>query len=282
VPASAPRPLVDPRTDDCPERLAAARAAAVVYAALAAVDIRLAAARSPEVRRWRRLTKPLLMPVLGTAFSASLAGRGLHHGGLLRGGTVAAQALSGVGDIALLSSRASGFVTGLGAFLGAHGAYGAAFLSATGPRSPTDVLTRRSTWLAAGAFGALAPLAASAAGRRRPGLRAPVVAYSAALIAMVGSSTTLDARLPARARRRTTNGALLFLASDSLLAVREFVLDDSGPWVDALVMASYTSGQALIAAGVSEAVRHRTQVEPHRESERPAKSTAHRSGTAST
>ena len=79
------------------------------------------------------MTKPLLMPVLGTAFAASLADVGVHDGGLLRGATVVGQALSGVGDIALLGPGRASFLCGLGAFLGAHLAYTTAFVAAGVP-----------------------------------------------------------------------------------------------------------------------------------------------------
>ena len=39
------------------------------------------------------------------------------------------------------------------------------------------------------------------------------------------------------------------------MRAREFVLPRKSPLTDAAVMATYTAGQALIAAGVSEAVR---------------------------
>jgi hypothetical protein len=52
-------------------------------------------------------------------------------------------------------------------------------------------------------------------------------------------------------------GTALFLVSDALLAAREFLLEEPPPLLDAAVMGSYTLGQGLIAAGVSQAVRSR-------------------------
>lgn len=226
-----------------------------VYVALAIADTALAASHSPTTRRFRMITKPLLMPALGTAFMVSLNGREVDRGGLLRGATVAAQAMSGVGDIALLNKTEAGFLTGLSAFFGAHVAYTTAFSDAARPLSGPhgrDGLLR-----AAGTFAVTAPLVGWAAGRRRPRLRGPVVAYAGILSSMFGASTNLDPAIPAATRRKVVTGTGLFLLSDAIIGLREFVLPRKTPLTDAMVMATYTAGQALIAAGVSEAVRAR-------------------------
>ena len=69
--------------------------------------------------------------------------------------------------------------------------------------------------------------------------RIPVLVYSAALLAM--SLAALDSGSP-----RTAAGGALFLASDSLLALEKF----GGlhlPAHEGLVMATYTTAQALLA-----------------------------------
>jgi uncharacterized membrane protein YhhN len=227
------------------------RALPAAYAGLAALDTALAGSSSPDVRRWRLVTKPLLMPVLGSAFAGSLARRERHHGGLLRGGTVAAQALSGVGDVALLGKSETAFLAGVGGFFGAHVAYTTGFASAGQPRAEGSY---GGVVGAASAFAALAPVMGWAAGRRSPKLRGPVVAYAGALITMFAASTRLNPELPQRARQRIVAGTALFLTSDTILGVRQFVLDEPPAWLDPLVMATYTAGQGLIAAGVVEAV----------------------------
>ncbi len=229
------------------------------YFALAVTDTVLAASSSPTLRRFRMVTKPLLMPALGTAFSVSLGGRGVHHGGLLRGGTVAAQAMSGVGDIALLGKGESAFLAGLGAFFGAHIGYTTAFLDAGRPAS--DRTETGGIKAAATMFAVAGPAMAWAAGRKSSKLRLPVLAYAAILSSMFAASTRLDPAIPEPARKTVVAGTTLFLASDTILAFREFVLDDPGPLTDAAVMATYTAGQGLIAAGVSQAIRSRTAAE---------------------
>jgi hypothetical protein len=73
--------------------------------------------------------------------------------------------------------------------------------------------------------------------------RIPVLVYSAALLAM--SLAALDSGSP-----RTAAGGALFLASDTLLALEKF----GGlhlPAHEGLVMATYTSAQALLACGAA-------------------------------
>lgn len=226
--------------------------AVVGYATLAAADTALAASDSPTTRRFRLVTKPLLMPALGAAFATALAGRGLHHGGLLRGGTVAAQALSGLGDIALLGTTRPAFLAGLGSFLGAQVSYTSAFLSAGTPLS--DRRSVRGTAAAVLVFATLGPTASAFARRRDETLTLPVLVYAGALTATLGSATRLDRTIPRRARRRVVVGSALFLVSDTLLAGRLFLLDDADARLEAVVMATYTTAQGLIAAGVAEAV----------------------------
>lgn len=226
------------------------------YVALSVVDTMLAASRSPTRRRLRMVTKPLLMPSLGAAFSTTLTRRGIQGGGLLRGGTVAAQALSGVGDMALLGRSDGAFLAGLGSFLGAHLAYTTAFVSAG------RGLGTRDSWqgpaVAAGLFASMAPVMGRAARRQSPGMRVPVVAYAGVLSTMFAAYTRLDPALPRSAHRKLVAGAALFLASDTLLATRKFVLQDDSALGEAAVMATYTAGQGLIAAGVADAILARS------------------------
>lgn len=260
--------VTDPLPSLSSHRFSVRRATTVGYAALALADTALAASRSPERRRLRRITKPLLMPMLGSAFSASLTSRGITRGGLLRGATVTAQALSGAGDIALLSSARPAFLGGLASFLGAHAAYTVAFTNAgtqqwaateAGDEGRHGQRRGATGWAgpagAAAAFIALGPVLSRRAGRHDPTLALPVLVYTGAITTMVASATSLNQRVPTRARRKIVVGSALFLCSDTLLATREFVLTRSPRWTDAGVMATYTLAQGLIAAGVSEAVR---------------------------
>ena len=191
----------------------------MAYAAAAAADTALAATGRD---RARRLTKPLLMPVLALQRDAP---------------TRRALALGGLGDVALLGSGQAAFTGGLGAFLLGHGAWVRALRE-----RPGGGVVRRRPVLAV-------PYALVLAGfnaylwRRTGSDRVPVLVYSAALTA------TAVAALDSGDARAALGGAL-FLGSDGLLALERFA-DVHLPAHEGLVMASYTAAQALLAAGGS-------------------------------
>ncbi len=186
------------------------------YVAVAALDTALAATGR---HRARRLSKPLLMPVL-------LRGRDRP--------TQRALALGGAGDVALLGTSDLAFTAGLGSFLAGHVAW-----VATLRGRPGTQLVRRRPWVAAPyvlAWGALNAYLWPRTGRDR----LPVLAYSTALLATAVAA--LDTGEP-----RTAAGGALFLTSDALLALERFA-GVHVPGHEGLVMATYTSGQALLAA----------------------------------
>lgn len=195
------------------------------------------------------MRKPLLMPVLTTALTQGTPSqRDVLERDPLRRGTLAAQAFSWGGDVALLGSSERAFLAGVVSFFAAHVAYLTAFLSAK-DRSP--VMEAPGPRIAGAAWLALAPFMASAAGRKDPHLRVPIAAYSSILSAMFATSTMLDHELPERARKKVVAGATLFLLSDALLGIQEFLLETRQPKLDTGVMATYTAGQWLIADGVA-------------------------------
>lgn len=220
-------------------------AAAATYAALAVTDTVLAGSTGPGARRARLAVKPLLMPALGTAFRSTSGVRDP-----LRAGTATAQALSWAGDVALLSHREPAFLTGVGAFAGAHVAYTTGFVAARDRRRVRDLRGLRTAGLL---YAATAPVMTLAAGRRSRRLAVPVAGYAALLATMFGTSTLLGPDLPAGARRSVRAGTALFLASDTLLGLQEFVLPRRSPGLERAVMATYTAGQGLIAWGAARA-----------------------------
>jgi uncharacterized membrane protein YhhN len=221
------------------------------YAALSVADTVAAGRSTAGARRLRHVLKPALMPTLATAFVSGTRGRRAPAGSdRLRTGTLAAEALSWGGDVALLGAGERAFLAGVGSFFGAHVAYIAAFLSVRGRSDEYDTTGLK---VALGLWLATAPVMSLAAGRKDPGLRGPVAAYATILSAMFASSRMLDPALPQAARRTLQAGTALFLVSDTLLAVQEFVLPEPRPAVESAVMATYTAAQGLIAAGVARA-----------------------------
>jgi uncharacterized membrane protein YhhN len=196
-----------------------ARWATAAFAALAAADTAMAAAGRD---RPRRLTKPLLMPAL-------MAGRDRR--------TRWALVLGGAGDVALLGEGQAAFRAGLASFLAGHLAWTAALRQRPyhGRGRVRSAPALAVPYLAA--FAGLNAYLWPRTGRDR----IPVLGYSFALLVM--SLTALDRGSPAAAA-----GGALFLASDSLLALERFG-GMSLPAHEGLVMATYASAQALLAAG---------------------------------
>ncbi len=218
----------------------------LAYSALAAADTWLCGEDSPGAHRARRVTKPLLMPVL----SASLATSTTARRSPLRTSTLLAQVGGWGGDVALLGSGTKPFLVGAGSFALGHTAYVSGFLRHQDPqpiaaaRAPRAVAT---SWLVSG------PALALLAGRQHRELGIPVLAYAAGLAAMVATATHLDPALPRSARALTAAGAGLFLVSDTVLGVRKFALTDPSPGLERVVMATYTAGQLLLSAGAARA-----------------------------
>jgi YhhN-like protein len=185
------------------------------YVAIAASDAVLAMTGRA---RWRRLTKPVLMPML-------LVGRDRP--------TQRALVFGGVGDVALLGASDNAFLAGLGSFLLGHIAWVVALRSRSSGRlrrQPMLSLPYVATWLLLNAY--LWP--------RTGSHRVPVLVYSAALLGT--SLASLDTGNPV-----TTAGGVLFLASDALIALEHFG-DVQLPLHKGLVMATYATAQALLAA----------------------------------
>ena len=138
--------------------------------------------------------------------------------------------------MALLGSGEAAFTAGLVSFLAGHVAWIVALR-----QRPGGGLLRARPVLAAphvAAFGAVNAYLWNRTGKDR----IPVLVYSAALLAM--SLVALDTGSP-----RTAAGGALFLVSDSMLALEKF----GGvrlPAHEGLVMATYTSAQALLACPV--------------------------------
>lgn len=211
------------------------RVTGAAFGLLALTDAALAAA-PPRLRRARLLTKPLLMPALLTRSLSAPVERSV----------ATAQAFSWGGDLALLGKGRTSFLAGVGLFLGAHVAYISAFRA----HSSASVLATpgRRRFLA---FGGLTAGGMTLAGARQDRvLAAPVAAYGGALATMVAAAAAID---PDRGRDQVLSGAALFLVSDTVLGVRNFLVgEDSAAAapLEAAVMATYAAAQWCIAEGM--------------------------------
>lgn len=185
---------------------------------------------------WALLAKPIPV-VLLLAWVASA------KSSPLRGPLALGLALSAVGDV--LIQRPGGFLAGLGAFLVAHLAYTTGFWRAR----PQGLATRALPFLLfAGAMGYwIAPGTA--------GMEIPVGVYILAISVMMWRASGLVGApgSPAMVGRLALGGALLFAASDSLIAMDRFVAPQA--WAGVPIMLTYWLGQTGIAAAAIAAGR---------------------------
>lgn len=188
------------------------------------------ALRLPPRTRW--ITKPLpLVLLIAAAVALEPADAAV------RAWFVLALALSLAGDVALLAPR--GFVAGLAAFLLAHVAYTVGFV--VGGLAPPALVLGAVSMLAFDLVAGPRLVRALRAGGRS-GLAGPVVAYIAAISMMV--ATAAGSLEPV-----ALAGAILFAASDTLLAEGRFVRPVRHG--DLAVMVLYHLGQGLLVLSLA-------------------------------
>ena len=181
-------------------------------------------------------TKGLLIPLLALSFFDFRQPLQSPQKALL-----AALSLSWLGDVALLFEQrhALFFVLGLGAFLSAHIVYIWIFMRQRSCPVPYFYLMLP---MVLGYVAALLYYLLPAA----DDLQIPVLLYAAVLMLML--LATLYRKQPSR---WIVAGALLFVLSDSLLAINKFVFDI--PFAQAWIMMSYLAAQYALVRGLLQA-----------------------------
>ncbi len=207
-----------------------ALAVSIVISAL--VTIR--AAYSPARRRWFYVFKPLttilillaavLTPSFGSSSSAIMIAAGLGF--------------SLAGDIFLMLPDKY-FIWGLGSFLVAHLCYIPAFISRSG--------FRESLWISL-PFVVAALAVVSLVTSRAGAMRWPATVYGLVIMVMAWRACAAWAILGSFPALLALAGALLFVASDTLLATNRFIRQFR--LSQAAVLGTYYAGQALIAASL--------------------------------
>ncbi|MDX8467334.1 lysoplasmalogenase [Mesorhizobium sp. VK23B] len=188
-----------------------------------------------------------LSPRLARSAAKTLAVGLLAALAVMQGGPlllVAALALSAAGDAFLSGDGEKAFLGGLVSFLAAHIAYVALFLEAGGG---IGLLTGES-WrgVIALALAVFVIVMLAALWRRvGPPLRIPIAVYVAAILAMgISALTTFHPWV--------VIGAVLFIASDGLLAAERFLLAAISPhrvWMRYAVWVLYYAAQLAITLG---------------------------------
>jgi uncharacterized membrane protein YhhN len=157
---------------------------------------------------------------------------------------VAALALSAIGDAFLSRDGEKAFLGGLASFLAAHIVYVALFLKTGGGLELLSAQSWRGAIALAMAAFSIVMLAALWR-RVGPQLRVPIAVYVAAILTMgLSALTTGNAWVIA--------GAVLFIASDGLLAAERFLLAAISPhrvWMRYAVWVLYYVAQLAITLG---------------------------------
>jgi uncharacterized membrane protein YhhN len=164
----------------------------------------------------------------------------LHRGPLLLAGALA---LSALGDAFLSRDGEKAFLGGLASFLVAHLLYVALFAHSGGGLGVLLTSPRLFIGIVIAIFAILMLVVLWP--RVEATLRLPIAVYVAAILAMGLAALTLP-------DWRIILGAMLFIASDALLATEKFLLGARSTqrfWMRHAVWALYYAAQALIALG---------------------------------
>lgn len=190
-------------------------------------------------------TKPLLMPLLG----GWLASQTYHDPPRFSKRTVfAGLAFATLGDIFLLfGEQPVFFILGLLSFLFTHLSYIGAFSAIT--RDQKGYLRYHPGW-----FVPFLAYPVVLLWILWPGIdmKLAVSIYAVVITAMGLSVLNLYGHVKNDIFRPLMAGALFFMLSDSLLAMRKF--GTAGDWAPLAVMATYIAGQFFIVKGVRDAV----------------------------
>ena len=202
--------------------------------------------------RWRQTQSSNVWKFLNTPTWADGGVFGLHHnmGKLMAMVPIPQikQTPNGQGDLLLMGDGDAYFTGGIAAFLVTQVCYIVAFTRIPGPglvRAWRIALVPYAViWIV------LNLLVSPGVGD----MRIPVLLYSVVLISMAVAALDLVIRVPQRLGWRIAAGALLFVASDAVIALTAFGPLSSSPALTGLIMATYVAAQALIVTGMAGSV----------------------------
>lgn len=210
-------------------------------AALASILITINAATHDAVLPWARA--PLLMPFL----IVYVVLRRPWRDGRTIGWLLAAQVLSWVGDVALATDNATLFLVGVGFFLLAQVSYIVTFRTIPGGhlvRRRPIVLVPYGIYL----VGMMA-LVLPDAGALWPAL----LVYGLLLLGMAVAAVDAWDRVGSPARGLLLLGSVLFVISDSLIALTKFGPIERSAAVATVLIGTYCIAQILLALGILSA-----------------------------
>jgi len=163
---------------------------------------------------------------------------------------ITALAIGSAGDAFLAWDSDAAFLRGLASFLVAHLFYIQLFAQQHGGLLPTLEIVSSDTQhisAAAGLAGLVLVMIMVLLPRVARDLRLPVLVYSLTIFTMAVAATTIEIN-----KHQILTGALLFTASDAILAADRFLMSAESPFRPLMqysVWTLYYSGQFLIAMG---------------------------------
>jgi|JI10StandDraft_1071094.scaffolds.fasta_scaffold441176_2 uncharacterized membrane protein YhhN len=218
---------------------------AVVYLVVALLEI---ASEVTGNQLLKFISKPLLMPVLMLFYYSNISKpiSSFHKKFLI------AFFFSWLGDVFLMIpfNQEIFFLLGLGSFLVAHILYALCFANVTFKNK--EALLPKKFWVLVPLLAYFILLLYSFFGNVPGEMKGPVAVYSLAIATMVVFAVNRYGRVNEKSFALAFAGALLFMFSDSIIALNKFLFDGnlflSGFWI----MILYISGQYLIAKGALE------------------------------
>lgn len=187
------------------------------------------------------ISKPLLMPFLALWLLQETPGLSVP----LKKAWLLGLLFSTLGDILLMSQGSLFFLLGLSAFLLAHLAYIGALIYGLPKRR--GLLVKNPVWLLP--FLLYPLLLLNWLWLEIPAeMRIPVAVYAVVITVMATSVANLHGCIPRQTFWVMMIGALLFVLSDSLIAINKFGYPFSGARL--AVMTTYIAGQWLLVKGV--------------------------------
>jgi uncharacterized membrane protein YhhN len=190
------------------------------------------------------IAKPLLMPAL-ILFYWSGAARPIVRRDLL---VMGAFFFSWIGDVALMFHEEKFFLIGLIGFLIAHLLYIVSFTMVVDKAA--DPVLRHKIWLVVPLATYLAALLAVVFPVVDSHMKVPVAIYSSVIGTMAIFALNRYKRVNDNSFALVFGGALLFMFSDSLIAVNKFLCHGTLSMGGVLIMSLYIVGQYLIAKGM--------------------------------
>jgi len=161
---------------------------------------------------------------------------------------IAAWVFSWFGDVVLMFTGINYFLAGLVGFLITHLLYTGAFTMVR-DRSAIPLLKRK-IWLLIPLLAYLAGLMCLVFPAIGEDMKVPIVIYSIVIGVMVISALNRHGRVSDSSFALVFGGALIFMLSDSLIAVNKFLCHGTLYMAGVWIMSTYIAGQYLIAKGM--------------------------------